>query len=142
MTTKKEILEVIMTIEHAYNNPYTRNIGGFDENETKEQKLVRMVDSWYKLLKDFDYEQIKVNLEKHIMTSKYPPSIAELVNQVKEEVPAGPVIPTAEETREMLQERARNRRKAASPEVREKALAEIRRILNIPDEVEKNESVG
>lgn len=142
MTTKKEILEVIMTIEHAYNNPFTRNIGGFIENETKEQKLVRMVDSWYKLLHDFDYDQIKVNLEKHIMSSKYPPSIAELVNQVKEEAPAGPVIPTAEETQQMLQERARSRRNAASPEVREKALAEIRRILNIRDEVKKNESVG
>jgi hypothetical protein len=138
MMTKKKILEVIMTIEHAYNNPFTRNLGNFGENETKEQKLVKIVDTWFKLLKDYDPEKIQEHLDHHIMTSKYPPSIAELINQPEKEIPSGPVVPTAEETQEMLRERARNRRNAASPEVREKHLAEIRRILNIPDDKENH----
>jgi hypothetical protein len=139
MMTKKQILEVIMTVEHAYNNPFTRNI---DVNETKEQKLVKIVDTWYKLMKDHDFEKIKENLNHHIMTSKYPPSISELVNQPEKDIPSGPAIPSAEETQEMFRERARERRNAASPEVRERALAEIRRILNIPDEVDQDESTG
>jgi hypothetical protein len=141
MMTKKKVLEVILTIEHTYNNPFTRNLGSF-ENETKEQKLVKVVDTWYKLLKDYEDEKIMGNLNHHIMRSKYPPSIAELVNQPKEEIPSGPAIPSAEETQEMFRERARNKRNAASPEVRERELAKIRRILNIPDEVTKNESTG
>jgi Loader and inhibitor of phage G40P len=135
MMTKKQILEVIMTIEHAYNNPFTRNIDG---NETKEQKLVKIIDTWYKLLKDHDFEKIKEHLNQHIMTSKYPPSIAELVNQPEKEIPSGPVVPSAEETQKMFEEREKEKANVASPEIREKHLAEIRRILNIPDDKENH----
>lgn len=100
------------------------------------------VDAWTSVLSRYEQDFVSENLEDHILTNKFAPTISDLVNVSEKDIPTGPAIPTAEETREMLQERARNRRNAASPEVREKALADIRRILNIPNEVKKNESVG
>jgi Loader and inhibitor of phage G40P len=97
------------------------------------------VDIWTGLLKNFECEMVMNNLDRHIVSSKYPPTIADLVNEPEKEIPSGPAIPTVEETNEMLRERARNKRNAARPEVREQALAEIRKILNIPDEVKTND---
>jgi hypothetical protein len=96
------------------------------------------VDAWASVLKKYECEFVTNNLEQHILTNKFAPTISDLVTAPEKEIPTGPVVPTAEETQEMLKERARNRRNAASPEVREKHLAEIRRILNIPDDKENH----
>ncbi|WJV19638.1 replicative helicase loader/inhibitor [Rossellomorea marisflavi] len=125
--TKEQVFEVMSLFKEVYNN--------FHFDQTK-------LNTWHRLLKDKDSAVILQNAEKLSLCSKFVPSLSELVNYSEEEPPFGPAVPTAEETQQMLQERARSRRNAASPEVREKALAEIRRILNIPDEVNENESVG
>ena len=35
-------------------------------------------DLWYTMLKDMDYSEVSRNLEKHIKTNKFAPSISEL----------------------------------------------------------------
>ncbi|WP_430508293.1 hypothetical protein [Rossellomorea marisflavi] len=125
--TKEQVFEVMSLFKEVYNN--------FHFDQTK-------LNTWHRLLKDKDSAVILQNAEKLSLCSKFVPSLSELVHYSEEEPPSGPAVPTAEETQQMLQDRSRSRRNAASPEVREKALAEIRRILNIPDEVKKNESVG
>jgi hypothetical protein len=124
---KKQVFEVMTLFENVFNNFY------FDQVK---------IDTWHRLLKDKDPEIILYNADRLAQESKFVPTVSELINYSKEEVPSGPAVPSVEETNEMLRERARNRRNAASPEVREKALAEIRKILNIPDEVNNNESAG
>jgi Loader and inhibitor of phage G40P len=124
---KEQVFEVMTLFENVFNNFY------FDQVK---------IDTWHRLLKDKDPEVILNNADRLAQESKFVPTISELINYSKEEVPSGPAVPSVEETNEMLRERARNRRNAASPEVREKALAEIRKILNIPDEVNNNESAG
>jgi hypothetical protein len=124
---KAQVFEVMTLFENVFNNFY------FDQVK---------IDTWHRLLKDKDPEVILYNAEKLAQESKFVPTVSELINYSKEEVPSGPAVPSVEETNEMLRERARNKRNAASPEVREKALAEIRKILNIPDEVNNNESTG
>jgi Loader and inhibitor of phage G40P len=118
---KEQVFEVMSLFKEVYNN--------FHFDQTK-------LNTWHRLLKDKDPEVILQNAEKLSLESKFVPSLSELVNYSEAEIPSGPAVPTAEETQEMLRERARNRRNAASPDVREKHLAEIRRILNIPDEKE------
>jgi hypothetical protein len=121
---KEQVFEVMTLFGNVFNNFY------FDQVK---------IDTWHRLLKDKDPEVILNNADRLAQESKFVPTISELINYSKEEVPSGPAVPSVEETNEMLRERARNRRNAASPEVREKALAEIRRILNIPDEVRAND---
>ncbi|MCA1058092.1 hypothetical protein LCL96_04065 [Rossellomorea aquimaris] len=123
---KKQVFEIMTLFENVFNNFY------FDQMK---------LDTWHRLLKNKDPEVILYNAERLAQESKFVPTISELINYSKE-VPSGPAVPSIEETNEMLRERDRNRRNAASPEVREKALAEIRKILNIPDEVNNNESTG
>jgi hypothetical protein len=121
---KEQVFEVMTLFGNVFNNFY------FDQVK---------IDTWHRLLKDKDPEVILYNAERLAQESKFVPTISELINYSKEEVPSGPAVPSVEETNEMLRERARNQRNAASPEVREEALAEIRRILNIPDEVRTND---
>jgi hypothetical protein len=121
---KEQVFEVMTLFENVFNNFY------FDQVK---------IDTWHRLLKDKDPGVILHNADRLAQESKFVPTVSELINYSKEEVPSGPAVPSVEETNEMLRERARNRRNAASPEVREKALAEIRRILNIPDEVSAND---
>ncbi|UII58101.1 hypothetical protein LS684_20985 (plasmid) [Cytobacillus spongiae] len=98
------------------------------------------VDAWASVLKKFEYEFVTNNLEQHILTNKFAPTISDLVNAPEKEIPSGPVVPTAEETQNMFKERAKERKNAASPEVRERELAKIRKILNIPNEVTSNDT--
>jgi hypothetical protein len=124
---KEQVFEVMSLFKEVYNN--------FHFDQTK-------LNTWHRLLKDKDPEVILQNAEKLSLESKFVPSLSELVHYSDPEIPSGPAVPSAEETQEMLRKRARERRNAASPEVRERELAKIRRILNIPDEVKKNESTG
>lgn len=52
---------------------------------------VMQVKIWHESLKDYDYEQIKMAVQKHILENKWPPSIAEVregvVNVTTEALP-------------------------------------------------------
>lgn len=72
---KKQVLDLIIKIEQFYNNPFTRNLG---PDETREQKIVKVVDSWSLMLEDQDYNRVMQKFKKHVQSNKYPPTIAEL----------------------------------------------------------------
>ena len=39
---------------------------------------------WYKMLKNYDYETCSDALKQHMLTSPYPPSIADIVKNVEQ----------------------------------------------------------
>ncbi|MGY3716759.1 replicative helicase loader/inhibitor [Sutcliffiella cohnii] len=75
---KKEVLDLILKIENYYNNPFTRNLS---PDETREQKIIKVVDSWHLILSDQEYKKVMQNFKKHVTKSKFPPTIAELYEE-------------------------------------------------------------
>jgi hypothetical protein len=131
---KKEVLKIITTIEEFYNRPWTgrgfdqlKKTGFMDENETPQSHLLNVVNLWHDILKDYDFDNIKVKLTEHIKTSKFTPTIADLIHVEKRDR----AIPTIEETKVMLAKQDEWRANKASEEVRQKALADMRKILGI-----------
>lgn len=61
-----ESVQVMKTITNFYSN--------FSVNEP-------MVKEWHSVLKDYDFNMVLNNLKNHVVNSKYPPSIADLVKQ-------------------------------------------------------------
>lgn len=64
----------------------------FFVNQTKDEFRI-MVETWHEMLQDLTYEQCVFGLKRHGMTNKWPPSIAEIreeLNQIK-------ALPTAGE---------------------------------------------
>lgn len=78
---KKQVLDLIIKIEEFYNNPFTRNLG---HDETKEQKIIKVVDSWSLMLEDQDYKHVMKKLKKHVRSNKFPPTIADLYEEPQE----------------------------------------------------------
>ena len=62
---KKEFTTLIATLKASYNSK--------DFLATKEQIAV-----WFEMLKDLPYNVASYSVQKHIMTNKYPPTIAEI----------------------------------------------------------------
>lgn len=71
--TKDNITEILSTLKVAYPNSFA-NITKADAQAT--------IELWYKMFKDADFVSVKVAISSLINTSKYPPTIAE----VKEEM--------------------------------------------------------
>lgn len=71
--TREEFKNIVKAIRGAYMNTAINSQQVFDE--------------WYTLLRDMDYREVSVNLENHIKSSKFPPTIAEL--RGKEKYPFG-----------------------------------------------------
>jgi hypothetical protein len=127
---KKQVLQIIQSIESIYNNHFTKNVLPSEQ----KNKIKNVVETWYEFLKDHEYEEVKGNLKFHVNHSKFAPSIAELINKPDYEKASGPAVPSYEETQEMLKQREKNKAEAASPEVVEQELANIRKILGIRDD--------
>ncbi|MCM3598982.1 replicative helicase loader/inhibitor [Metabacillus idriensis] len=75
---KKEVFHLIIMIEDAYNHPFTRNVGFINANETKEEKIINVVNMWHGALKDQDHETVMKKFNHHIKTNRFPPVIADL----------------------------------------------------------------
>lgn len=74
-------------------------IGRF--NNMSYQDGVDMLNSWYSVLKNYDFQKINANLEEHIKTSPYFPVISELT---KEQKIAGNKFANYEQTNECTKE--------------------------------------
>lgn len=78
MVTQEEITRLLAVIAAAY-------------PAFKVENVVQ-VKIWYESLKDCNYDQIKMAIQKHIIENKWPPSIAEIregvVNISNPEIPA------------------------------------------------------
>ncbi|TYS68681.1 hypothetical protein FZC76_06970 [Sutcliffiella horikoshii] len=71
---KKEVLEIIQLIEKMYNNPFTKNILPSEQ----QIKIKTIAEAWHEFLEDQDFNQVRSKVKKHVLTSKFPPTIADL----------------------------------------------------------------
>lgn len=81
--TKQEVLLLIERIEQLYNNPFTRKRNITNQDKTDEEVIKDVVIMWHEFLKDDDAERVFENFKKHVRTSKFPPTIAELKTEPK-----------------------------------------------------------
>lgn len=79
--TKKEVLKLIKTIEQLYDKPFTKKRSVFHQNDSVEKILMDTVNAWHDILHDEDSEIVFTNLAYHAKTSKFPPTIAELLRK-------------------------------------------------------------
>lgn len=92
------------------------------------------VNSWYAILKDYDFNTLHANLINHVSNSSYAPKIKDLIGTKKPE-DIGRSIPGVEETQKLLQEYEEKRNKVANDSTaiaaRDKAKEEIKKILGL-----------
>ena len=129
---KSDVIEVIQTIETLYNNPFTKNIIPSEQ----KQKIMSVVEAWYSILKDYEFNQVMKNLSEHVKRSRFAPTVSDLVQEKHLIVDRMNAIPNAEETQAYLEsltgdrEKNKNLSEEDLKEI-EKAKAEARRILGI-----------
>lgn len=98
------------------------------QNKFKVDNRQLLLDLWFDTLKDYDFEVISENLKVYYKTNKFPPSVAELVNNKEQRDRA---LPTIEETNQLLLGYEQAKEQKADPEQVEAALAEMRKVLKI-----------
>lgn len=85
---RKQTAELLQTIQASYP-------GKFNPPDP-----ARMLDTWEKALRSHDSNIVSMNFERHLTTSVFPPTIADLVKvNPSDRLNA---IPNAEETRDYL----------------------------------------
>lgn len=84
------------------------------DKESAAEKL----NTWTDLLADQSFVKVQTRVKNHLKTEKFPPTISEIIDH------------TPKEEENFLTKLDEWRRNAASPEVAEKALEEIREMLN------------
>ncbi|WP_339147663.1 MULTISPECIES: replicative helicase loader/inhibitor [unclassified Sutcliffiella] len=77
---KKEVLDIIHLIENTYNHPFTKNVIPSEQ----KNKIKNIVEAWHEFLVDQDFNQVRTKVKKHIFTSKFPPTIADLYEEPSE----------------------------------------------------------
>lgn len=87
---KKEVLQLIESIEILYDNPFTKRRNYFNQDQSNEEVIVSVVNAWHDILKDESVEMVLKNFKRHIKTNKFHPTIAELL---RKEERYGPDIP-------------------------------------------------
>lgn len=81
---KKQVLEVIKIIEHSYNNPFTRKRNMFNEDKSDKEVILETVDFWHKMLENQNPKDVMKRLNKHVLTDRFPPTIADLYEEPTE----------------------------------------------------------
>lgn len=124
---KLEITEILDAIVMYYPSTFM----------VKPEAYKATVESWHLFLQDISKDTVTKNLIEHVKTERFPPSISDLlkVPTVDKLENGRRAIPNAEETLLMLEQKAN--RVVATPEQRQKHLANIAEVLGI--EGEKNE---
>lgn len=98
------------------------------QNKFKVDNKQLLLDLWFDTLKDYDFEAISENLKAYYKTNKFPPSVADLVNNKEKRDRA---LPTIEQTNNLLLEYEQAKEQKADPEQVEAALAKMRKTLGI-----------
>ena len=78
---KKEVFQLILMIEDLYNNPFTRNVGYLDPKETKEDKLIKVVNAWHEMLSNQDNDDVLNRFKNYVRVNKFPPTVADLYEE-------------------------------------------------------------
>jgi hypothetical protein len=117
MISKKETFELLETISAFYEQ--------FEINQSR-------IDSWHMAIKDYEFERLKDNLICYCRENKYPPKVADLVNDRQKILDRMNAIPDVEETRQYLNSIS-SIPEYTDDEKRsiEQSKAEIRKILGI-----------
>ena len=68
---KKQIAEILTILKVSFPNMYNNDIPVND-----------IINVWYVALKDYDFELIKMAVNSIIITNKFPPTIADIVEKV------------------------------------------------------------
>lgn len=74
--TRDEVKKLLAVLKTAY--PYFYN-------KQPNAELSATINLWYAALKEFDYEFINGGLKNLIQTSKYPPTVAEVLESAKKQ---------------------------------------------------------
>jgi len=117
MINKKQTFEILSLIQNFYEH--------FEITQAK-------IDSWLLILKDSEFETVKENLLQYCRVNKFPPKVADLLNEKAKTVDRMNAIPNADETRAYLE--SFNNEQELTAEQRqqiENEKAKIRRILGI-----------
>lgn len=115
---RKQTAELLQNIQASYP-------GKFNVSDPS-----RLLNAWEKALQKHSYEKIMDNFERHLETSVFPPTIADLVKE--KPLDRMNAIPNAEETKAYLA--TLEQEVILTPEQRkkiEKSKAKIREILGI-----------
>lgn len=130
---RKEVLKIVTTIEEFYNHPWTRNFKPsvqptqnlIGQVQDKETILLNVVNTWHQVLKDYDYESVAANLKSYILSNRYPPVIADLLQVEKRDR----AIPTVNETIKLFEQWEDPNKEIAPDDVKAEALKKMREIL-------------
>lgn len=106
--TREEVKKIFGLIASVYPN--------FMPLETEQAR--NKLDVWHDLLQDQDFAFVEKKVIKHIRNEKFPPTISEIINH------------KPKETDSFLDKLEEMKKQAASPEVVQQSLAQIREILN------------
>ncbi|KAB2334289.1 replicative helicase loader/inhibitor [Bacillus mesophilum] len=118
---RKQTAEVLQTIQVSYQGKF--NV----------QDPARTLDAWEKALRKHAAEKIFANLDRHIETSVFPPTIADLVKE--KPVDRMNAIPDVDETRRYLAQYDKELELTKEQEKHiENEKAKIRRILGIGEQ--------
>ena len=90
---KTEVIELIKTIKVYYPN-------AFNKYDTAEGQAF-VVNSYLRVLSEYDAKTVFNNLVKHAKTNNYQPTVHDLL---QEEVKSNRYIPGVEETRKIVEE--------------------------------------
>jgi hypothetical protein len=114
--SKKETFELLETISAFYEQ--------FEINQNR-------IDSWHLAIKDYEFERLKDNLLQYCRESKYPPKVADLVNEKSKILDRMNAIPDVLETRKYLDSLNQTNNTDEEKVSIEQSKAEIRKTLGI-----------
>jgi hypothetical protein len=110
---KAEVVEIVKYISNCYGNKF----------KTDDPK--GLIDSWYAVLIDYEFDIIRENLYEYVKTNKFAPSVADLIAIPDQKDRA---IPDKEQTQNMISSWD-EQKEQADPEQIENELAKMRKIL-------------
>ncbi|WP_349730427.1 replicative helicase loader/inhibitor [Peribacillus frigoritolerans] len=85
---RRQIAELLDSIQSSYPGKFV------------VQEPTRLLDSWERVLQKHDYERVMRNFDRHLESSVFPPTIADLVK--KRPLDRMDSIPSVDETLEYL----------------------------------------
>lgn len=106
--TREEVKRIFGLITSVYPN--------FMPLETEQAR--EKLEVWHDLINDQDFAFVEKRVKKHLQNEKFPPTISEIIEH------------KPKETNNFIDKLEEMRKRAASPEVVQRSLAEIREILN------------
>jgi type III secretory pathway component EscV len=117
-----EVLDVFEAIVEYYPN-----------FQDKSDDINKTAQAWHIFLKDVEFESVMHNLTQHVKTSRFAPTVSDLIQVIdfEDDILTGKTraIPGLEETRLMLLEMDNHREGVATEEEKQEALDKIANIL-------------